>query len=706
MIAPVGTLGGYRGRALDIVPQRNGLLTFAVDGRPSALSLFWCFGDQGGTFPLGDLGFPAAPPAAPSPPALSYGIAGWITLEQREGAGRALYSRAWPAVRVEGPDAALVFHTTATQVLGVAGGPAGPLDLTSPLTGLDEPWLVFFGHAGADDAPVLLTFARGVTSLSRLPDGYSIRCAAPGAVHAMPLEGIQRRPAGQTDLDAWIATARAWVAPLLAFPTACTESAAVDGERVTITARFTHEVLTDDWGNRGDPLAPFPPALVLAAEGGYPVEMPEGLVRDSAQLCLPTFHGPFQFVRGDGYAYVLPRATGSDALPVPPRSRAPEHAPIRAELDRLVSTLPDPRPDYVDDNLRVAAFLADALPDLDDAQRTRAAAYFDAAFEGALRPLFQATEPVTGQAWSTLAKTWRAHFPDDADLWGRDNERFDSEFYNGQALAALELAARTAPALGARFWAEAQALYAYDQLFFDWATGSVFTQATGVGANIDGVQFAWEGILAMGRLARAAGDAALALDAAYRAARQEAAIVAMWQQAAWSQRWSSAVGHVTKARLAPSAVETVGPVDAFVEEVGAATLEFGSFWQCTNFLFFANRPLFELYRRRGLVPRIRAVEYDRMPALHPRWQDGNASEAGGENGQTQYGTVWTAAHLAARASLFGEDPLPLFQSYLDTAGTPAASTWYCMQQLSTAGPLMLALLESGDGAEAADGAAA
>jgi hypothetical protein len=688
MIAPVGTLGGYRGRALDVIPARNGLLTFTVDGGPSSISLFWPFGDRGGTFSLGTLHFPDAPPAP-----LSCSIPGWITLDQRQGAARALTSRAWPALRLENPGATLTLLTSAASALGVAGGRVGPLDLASPLTELDEPWIVFFDHTGPEHAPLLITFTRRVAALSRRPDGYDLRGASPGAVHAMPLEGIKRYPAGQTAIDHWIATARAWVAPLLAFPTTCAETAALDGERVIVTARFTHEILVDDWGNRGDPLAPFPPALAQAAEAGYPVEPPATLERDSAQLCLPTHHGPFQFVRGDGYTYALPRATGSDPVPAPPRSRAPEHAPVRAELERLVDAVGTPRGDYVDENLRVAAFLADAFPELDDARRARALAYLDAAFEGALCLLFQATEPVTGQAWSTIAKTWRAHFPDDADAWGRDNERFDSEFYNGQALAALELAARVDPALATRYAAEARALYAYDQIFFDWPTGSVFTQATGVGANIDGVEFAWAGILAMGRLARATGDHDLALDAAYRAARQEAAIVAMWAQASWAQRWDAAVGHLSEARVAPGDVETLGPVDAFVEEYGAAVLEPRSFWQCTNFLFYANRPLFELYRRRGLVPRIRVLEYERMPALHPRWEDGTASEPDGENGQTQYGTAWSAAHLAARASLFGDDPLPLFRSYLATAGTPAAATWYCMQAPSVAGPLMLALLE-------------
>lgn len=290
-------------------------------------------------------------------------------------------------------------------------------------------------------------------------------------------------------------------------------------------------------------------------------------------------------------------------------------------------------------------------------------------YEGALGSLHETTEPFTGQTWWTVDKTWRSHFSASDPPWAKDQERFDSEFYNGQALSAIEAAARLDPGLARRYGEQTRRLYTYYQLFWDWATGSALTHATGEGANIDGVQFAWEGMLATARLAQRAGDGV--------------------------KRWDYALGHVSKDRLAAIDVETVGPIDAFVEEYGASVLELRSFWQCTNFLFYANRPLFELYRRYGLLERIRVIEYEIMPRLHPRWQDGNAVDPHGENGQERYGTAWTAAHLAARAALFGDDASALFQVYERTKGTPAAETWYRMQAPPIAGPLMLSLLEGG-----------
>ena len=311
-----------------------------------------------------------------------------------------------------------------------------------------------------------------------------------------------------------------------------------------------------------------------------------------------------------------------------------------------------------------------------------------------MRPLYRATEPVTGQAWWTLAKTWRSRFSPSDPPWARDHERFDSEFYNGQALGALAAAARIDPALVSPLLQEVRQLDDYNAIFLDWATGSVMTHATGDSANLDGVQFAWEGMLAAAHLASMAGDDAWRTDAAYRAARQQAALYAMWCQPAWVKSCDYAIGHVSKGRLPTAEVETLGPVDAFVKEFGASTLELRSFWQTTNFLFYANRPLFDFYRRFGLVERIRLIEYEVMPRIHPRWFDGNAVDPAGENGQERYGAAWTAAHLLARAALFDHDPLELYEMYRQTSTTPAAETWYRMQLPQIAGPLLLMLLET------------
>jgi hypothetical protein len=689
MAKSVGTFGGYQGRAITLLPDQEGLLAFVVAGRPSALDLFWSFGS--GKIPIGSASDPAADPAASS---VTSTLRGWVTLERAEpGGARALLSRAWPAVRLVYPSARVLFRTTAKKLLcAVDGLPGVQDDLPALGPRISEPWIVLFDHDGPEDMATLLTFARRITAITRQPDGYEITLSGSGAFHVMPLEGIARRTQGQAAIDDWIVCARAWVGPLLAFPVGVTEVLSLDGDQVRIEARFDHELLADEWGNTAEPLCPIPPVVAQAASGGYPITLPEGLLTGDMQRNIATLYGPFWFVPGASCIYSIPAPVGLGGDPPAPRSREEWARPIRAELDRIATDM-DPHEDFVDYDLRVVAFLADALPELDEARRQAARTYAQKVLAIALEPPFTATEPVTGQAWTTILKTWRSHFSETADPFAKDNERFDSEFYNGQALSAIAAGARLDPALGPKWYEAAKTLYRYSQIFWDWAIQSVLTHATGDAANIDGVQFAWEGMLAMARLARAAGDSALALDATARAARQQLSIFAMWQHAAWMKRHDCAYGHVSKARIAAAEVETAGPIDAWVEEYGAAALEMRSFWQCTGFLFYRNLPLFELYRRYGLLDRIRAIEYDLMPKLHPSWQDGNAEDPAGENGQTRYGTSWTAAHLAARSILFGEDPAALFRVYLATGESKAADEWYRMQLTPISGPLMLSLLE-------------
>jgi hypothetical protein len=691
----VGTFGGYEGRAIRWLPDKHGLLAFAVRGTPLALTLYWSFAKSGERV-LGELACVGEGRGDET----RHTVRGWVTLEQEQRGVRVLLGRAWPAMRCHHPAGRVHWRTDATQLLAITRGRPQVASRGRARLEISEPWLVLFAHGGTEDTAVLLTMTCAPTKVVFTDGGVQIDFAEAGAVHVMPLEGLRRRRAGAAPLEHWTACARAWVPTLLAFPTGCDERGEIVGDQVRIHSRWSFERLEDAWGNEPRVLSPVPPSLALAAAGGYPVELPPEIVSADAQLCIPTFYGPFHFVRGDGHTLSLPMPVCLEDAPPPERSHAPWAEPIRQELADVVDAIGTPSLDYVDNNLRTLAFLADAIPELDLPRRERARSYAEVTLLSSLRPLHRANEPLTQQSWWTVGKTWRSHFASTDPAWAKDHERFDSEFYNGQALSAIEAAGRIDPALAAAFLEEARQLDLYGRIFRDWPTGSILTHATGDSANLDGVQFAWEGMIAAARLARTAGDAGWYADAVYRAARQQAALYAMWCHASWVRELDYAIGHVSQTRLPADEVLTIGPIDAFVEECGAATLELRSYWQTTNFLFYANRPLFDFYRRYGLTERIRTLEYELMPQHHPRWFDGDAVNADCENGQERYGAAWTAAHLAARASLFDDDPVALFGLYQATKTTPAAQTWYRMQLPQVAGPLLLALLEAAGPANA------
>src|SRR5690606_18392502 len=95
-------------------------------------------------------------------------------------------------------------------------------------------------------------------------------------------------------------------------------------------------------------------------------------------------------------------------------------------------------------------------------------------------------------------------------------------------------------------------------------------------------------------------------------------------------------------------------------------LDLRSFWQTANFMYFDNPAQFSFYRDFGLDERVRRIEYEVMPSLHPRWTDGNAYDPAD---QRFYGSGHLAAHLLTRAVLFHDDPLELYRIYQGIRGT-------------------------------------
>jgi hypothetical protein len=231
-------------------------------------------------------------------------------------------------------------------------------------------------------------------------------------------------------------------------------------------------------------------------------------------------------------------------------------------------------------------------------------------------------------------------------------------------------------------------MYRYDRIFHDWATGSVLSSTLGINELADGMHFAWDGMLGVARLAKKLGDTQTFNDASYRAARQQLALYDAWFQAQWTKQLDYGIGHITNAKLPQSDVETRGAIDGWVEEFGCATLEFKSFWQTANYLYFDVPAQFSLYRDFGLESRVRTLEYDVMPSFHPNWTDGNSMDP---VDQRYYGSNYTAAHLAARAALFHDDPAALFATWNAQRNSQASQQWYSMFFHGMSGPTLLML---------------
>lgn len=708
-VTPVGTFGGFVSPADGSVnvPQRNGFLTFSADSSVQGHALRWAMlGPNSTDFVPGMAYFGNALPSASAPQLVFHD---WVTLEARQslllgGTASVLMSRAFPAVRYTSDAHALLWQT------GLAGRAPmqrlafvknGAIEIhhfdsegSIDLSGMSEPWIVLWANTAAGwdfDVPTLLTFQHRPQSAQSNGAGVTFAMGgALGSAQAMPLYGLRR-----WDTNGWddglpgdvIVMARYWLQALAAFPVGMSETYAIDEKAgtVAITDSYSYADLADDWGTQPLHTAAFPPAVAHAADNGYPVAYPQGAPIESE---IETWFGWYAYAEGDSATYTLPLANALTREPIALRvNNSAATAPIRAELERVLDQdVPAAPGDYwLGNDEGDADFMCDGwatfLPG--SAERAKAQSLGPQMAENTFLSRSVATlkEPVTGQTYLSPSS-----YPDYVYPW-------DKEWNSGRQLASLARCAEQVDLDIARgAWPKVLATYRYHRIFFDWATGSVTSSTLGLTELADGMHFAWDGMLGVGRLARKLGDEATWRDAAYRTAREQAALYDAWFQAQWTKDIDYGIGHITNAKLPAAEVETRGAIDGWVEDFGLATLEFKSFWQTTNFLYFDVPAQLSLYRDFGLEQRVRALEYDIMPQFHPGWTDGNAMDP---VDQRYYGSNYTSAHLVARALLFNDDPAQLFSLWSSAKGTQAASQWYSQFFHGLAGPTLLSIERGG-----------
>jgi hypothetical protein len=697
----VGLLGGFVLDSGVDIPARNGYSTYVADATLSHHAWRWPRIGAGDTdLVLGAAEFPDAP-----------GLGGdlafddWVTAEVTSTAGtcavRALLSRAFPAIRYSSTCHEFSWVTESdrvapTRLAYVRNGEVVVINLdqagTQSLAGMSEPWLLVWAGASAGwsfQAPVLITLQNAPVSAAT--DGQALTFAfsgGVGAVNVLALRGLMRLAADAT--QAWdsalpsdiVAEARSWVPLLAAFPIRVDETASVDeqAEAVTVTDTTTYENLSDAWGTVPQTITPLPPMVYTAGVAGYPVSYATPPIATP----LATFFGPFAYANGAHAQWTIPFAEGLARMPVPlaVTNDATAGAIHDAWSDVLVNQVASqPGTYWLANDVVDAKFMCDSLPALDasSAAAQKAQVAGPLLTENAFLPtsMTEYLEPVTGQHF--LAPST---YPD-------ANQAYDKEWNIGRQLAGLASCAENAGLDLARgMWPKILESYRYNRIFFDWATGSVLSSCLGVNELADGMNFAFEGMLGVGRLAKHLGDTETYHDVAYRSARQSLALFGAWQEAAWLQTIDYGIGHITQAQLPAAQIETRGAIDGFFEETGAETLELQSFWETTNWLYFDNAATYSLYRHSGLVPRVRTLEYDIMPALHPSWADGTVMDP---VDQRYYGSNYTSAHLVTRAVLFGDDPAALFALYNAAQGTPASQQWYTMFWQGLAGATLLGL---------------
>jgi hypothetical protein len=721
-VKPVGVLGGYVVRrsgsyGLDI-PTHNGFLTFTADARHLPQGLLVWHNFQNRQFRLGGVEVPSETSVIGEVEFLdqvTLRYHGQTSVDGQQHPVSMHVSRAWPGAMydvdastfswIDSPERTqlyALFPTTDDEQIV-------PLRRDTILPEMSEPWILLFHRVPEDMQPTHETrdFASPIlVVLERKPQSMTPRSATPplsagidfqfegaaGKVSAMPLFGIRRIEAGETRQWAddgvpadTIEAARVWSRRLQRFPVALSQEYLVDEDAGTVTIRDSFKWMTmqSEWGVSAEVFTPLSPTVMLAADNGYGMLLPADLIRTSVS----TFYGPLAGRKASGITYTIPIADHvSSMLTLTRATGHPLLEEARAQLTRRIDeSIPDDLDgftsisDISQDVAQLRLISPSRLQIGDDPQRV---AYARAVVENAFKDynLKLEKEPQTGQ-----------YYLMDDRFWAKD-ALYDKEWSIGFILQGLWSHAYYDNDWGfiADHWNDIRGLYRYYQLHFDWATNSTFTMTTGSGANSDGMRIAYDGMLAMARMAGSIDDDATREDAVVRSARQRLSLYASWFGAQWAADHDYVMARNRHVR--PEEAELrFSPDHLWSEFFTNNTSHTTDFFQ-TNHAFFAfNLAHLTFLHDVGLdESRLRSWIFETIPQLHPNWCDGNARVPGGGR---YYGDAHAMSLLIARAILFEgtlEDAFDCLRQATD--GTAVMEEWYAPTGLI---PMMLSATITG-----------
>ncbi|MBC8443112.1 hypothetical protein H8D79_00145, partial [PVC group bacterium] len=197
---------------------------------------------------------------------------------------------------------------------------------------LTDNWILLRGSSAFPDVPLLLVLKGNPVDIgadladdgaSSLTLRYESRVGH--VIAATPFGMGAFRPTETSDPDLLkrsVGLCRFWSKALMAFITDCKECYRVDWptNSVSILQEYDYRRLTDVWGSRAIPIAPYPPALCLAAQDCAAIKIP----RHAVDLAFPTKYGPLRAVVGaDRSEYRLPIPPAASRIPIPPSGESP-----------------------------------------------------------------------------------------------------------------------------------------------------------------------------------------------------------------------------------------------------------------------------------------------------------------------------------------------------------------------------------------------
>jgi hypothetical protein len=589
-------------------------------------------------------------------------------------------SRVSPAALYESDARRLIWRMRAAggplhvAYAGAQGMQVTQADENAVLATPREPWLLVWQEESPTTGavPMLLVLEKKPSKIALSGSGSSLEfdySAGAGRVAVMPLQGINR--VAVTTLRDWqqalpddiIAQCRDWAGRLQAYPLAVHRITRQVGDRVEYRDKFTCAAFKSDWQTTITATAPLPPIVQLAAAHGFPVQYAAGAPTTTS---LDTFWGPYAYVRGDEAVFSLPVPSMFDQQLVPAYLTGdPLGDQVRDELaawpERMLGTNINSSNCGDASLLRVLSSLSLVTSQMQPKVRD----YCRAVVRNQLRDdnLKVEKELMTGNFFLMDDRFWA------------NNAAYDKEWANGLMLQGFwyEGYYQRDFSVVRENWAKIKGLYRYYQIIFDWPTGSTFTMVTGVGGNSDGLRFAWEGMLAMARLAREMGDEATCQDALQRSTMQMLHLYTTWQLPAWSAAHDYVM---CKSQPVPvQGAELRFAPDSTSEFFGCNVSKPSDLFQTCHAVYIYNLNQLTYLHDYGLdEPHLREWFLDTLPQIHPQWCDGNVWSPGTDR---YYGNEQIMSVLIVRALLLHRPMLETFACYEKAMrNTRVRKEWY------------------------------
>ncbi len=554
---------------------------------------------------------------------------------------------------------------------------------------LSRPWIVQW-PATDRRVPLLFVFERLPVSVESIIRGQRINFKGPaGKIAIMPLFGLakphwsRRSEMTPKDLKELREKADLWARIMMAYPVACREEFALDEQRNQVVIRNTITHLEFKGRQAADKLriVPLPPVLNMARLSGYPLEFsgkPLGLK-------LPVRYGYNDAIPGRELTYSLPACRYCRETVAPLRVI---NEPASAELTgHLAKYLANPTLTFGGDdtydanniqdilhNMRILAWAGWSLPDKRRAQLFARIARNLKGFDK--RSYVVEKEPVSGQTY-----LW------EKNLWWGELTNVDIEWYNGMQLAGLwayvfygNNPAANLARVRAK-WDIVKGLFAYFDIWNDWATGCTWTCVTGRSHWMDGLHYSWHGLLGTARLAKMAGDADLQYRAEYYAAKMMMARYAGLFSGDYGQEYlppdPAATSAGTKAKPAPvkffSGYFERGRTGIATQTAGDTGANTFGYHVPELLLFYWDHPAAREF--------VKQYEYKHFPAARPTWARMYTRSGSGQGPDEPHPLYPSHTHfyemdmrLMARALMFREN-LDSLMSYVEELTGPVMENY-------------------------------